>query len=322
MIDMFNPIDSPYGDFDEDFTMTDHLLCDIAPAPSSQGSDEHGDGMTLPNPAETGDSYFSKSTHDELPSTDLALSPCPSFSEFDMDSYLTPPLTSIETCVNTTASERPTPREVSSVSMLPRAQGDPKIVLGPGSNTLPPSDDSLTRCQCLRLIEVLLEDVERKKFLDDPAALDSILAWQKRALAHCSTVLRCSACGSRSEYILLLGVVTERLAALCESTASLYLKELRCRSSLRSRPNGRHHSRTSSEESGTVFFGRYEIESTEEWSSLIRVLILLQLRSLRSLLGNLKMAAAAGTNATQLPMMQATERRVGNLLQKLRHPEP
>ena len=317
MTDVFNPIDSPFGDFDEDFAMTDHSPCDIAPEPSCQGSDEQGDRMTLPNLAEFGDSYLSKSTHDELVSTDLALSPCPSFSEFDMDAYLTPPLTSLETCVNTTASERATPRQNSSAHMLPRVQGDPKIALGHGSNTLPPSDDSLTRCQCLRLIEVLLEDLERKKYLDDPAALDSILAWQKRALAHCSTVLRCSACGSRSEYILLLGLITERLATLCESTASLYLKELRCRSSLRKISNGRHHSRTLSEESSTVFFGRYEIESTEEWSSLIRVLIILQLRSLRSLLGNLKIAATAGTNATQLPMMQATERRVGNLIQKL-----
>ena len=302
--------------------MTDHSLCDIAPEPSCQGSDDQGDGMTLPNLVEIGDSYLSKSAQDELASTDLVLSPCPSFSEFDMDSYLTPPLTSLETCVDTTASERATPRPDSSVSMFPCVQGDPKRELGHGSNTLPPSSDSLTRCQCLRLIEVLLQDLERKKDLEDPAALDLILAWQKSALAQCSTVLRCSACGSRPEYILLLGLITERLATLCESMVSLYLKELRCRSSLRKFSNGRHHSRTLSEESITVFFGRYEIESKEEWSSLIRVLMIFQLRSLRSLLGNLKIAATAGTNTTQLPMMQATERRVGNLTQKLRHLEP
>ena len=322
MTDFFKPIGSPFENFDDDFTMTDPLLRDILPGYICQSPDDQWNEMTLPNTTDIGDSYFSNSIHNEPASTDLALSPCPIFPEFGTDSYLTPPLTSLQSCVDTTASEPATPCQSLSVSMLPRVQDDQKIALEHGSKTLPSSDDSPARCQCLRLIGVLLEDLERKNHLDDPAALDSILAWQKRALAHCSTVLSCSTCVARSEYILLLGLITERLATLCESTVCLYSKEVLRRSNFRISSNGKHHSRTSSEEFSTVFLGRYEIDSSEEWSSLIRVVIVLQLRSLRSLLRGMKKAATAGTNATQLPMVQATERRVDGLIQELRQPEP
>lgn len=313
MTDLFNPIDSSFGNFDDDFTMTDRSLREILPEHSHENFDELWDEMTLPNPADVGDSFFSTSTRNELTSTNSTLAPCPIISETDMDPYLTPSLTSLQPGANTSAYERATPRQTSSMSTLPRVQR---------SKTLPSSDDSPARCQCLRLIEVLLEDLERKNFLDDPVALDSILAWQRKALAHCSTVLGCSACVARSEYILLLGLITDRLATLCESTVSLYLKEVQRRTTSQTSSDRRHHSRTSSEESSTVFLGCYEIESREEWSSLIRVLIVLQLRNLRSLLGDMNKAATTRTNASHLPMVQASERRVSNLIQKLRDPGP
>lgn len=311
MEDLFHPIGSPLGaSFDNDFTMIDRSASD------------QWDEMFHANPAGVGDAYPSKSTHNELGSADLTLNPCPTFSEFDMDSYLTPSSTSLQPYINATAYERATPCQNPGASTLAHAYNDQAMALGDGLKTLPASDDSPIGCQCLRLIEILLDYLERDHALDDPAALDSILAWQKRALSHCSTILSCSACVARSEHILLLGFITERLATLCESTVTLYLKELQRRSSSSPSSNGSRHSGTSSEESSTVFFGCYEIESKEEWSSLIRVLIVLQLRSLRSLLGDISKAASAGTNATQLPMVQATGRRVDTLVQKLRCPEP
>ena len=313
MTDLFNPIDSSFGNFDDDFTMTDPSLRELLPKHSRENFDELWDQMTLPSPADVGNSFFSTSTHNEITSTHSTLTPCPTFSETDMDPCLTPSLMSLQPCANTSASERATPRQTSSMSTLPRVQR---------SNTLPSSDGFPSRCQCLRLIEVLLKDLERKNYLDDLAALDSTLAWQKRALAHCSTVLSCSACVARSEYILLLGLITDKLATLCESTVSLYLKEVQRRTTSRTNSDCGHHSRTSSEESSTIFLGCYEIESREEWSSLIRVLIVLQLRNLRSLLGDMNKAATTRTNASHLPMVQATERRLGNLIQKLRDPGP
>ena len=321
MTDLFNSISSPFGRFDDNFVMTDQSLFDILPAAICQSPNGQWDDMTISNPTDIGDSYFSKVTQKELGSTDLALSPSPTLPGFDMDSYLTPPMTSPQQSPDKTSSEPATPHQNLSKSALSRVQDDQNTALGHGSKILPSSSDSPARCQCLRVIGVLLEDLERKNCLDDPAAIDATLAGQKRAIAQCSTVLSCSTCVARSEYILLLGMITERLAIICESTVALYLKELQRRSNFRSSSNGNYSSRSSSQEASTFFLGRYEIESPEEWSSLIRVLIVMQLRNLRSLLGGMKKAASAGTHTTQLPMVQATERRVASLIQKLRHPD-
>ncbi len=322
MTDLFNPSSSHIENFDDDLAMTDRSLRDILPDHNCQSSDDQWNEMIPPNQRDIRDSSSSKSAYNEHPSTDLALSPYSNFPDFDLDSFLTSPtLTSLQTSVDTDPSDPATPRENFNLSTLPRVQGGQKEAFGNGSKTLPPSDDPPTRCQCLRIIGVLLEDLERKDHLVDPTALDSILASQKKAFTRCNSVLSCSTCVARSEYILLLGLITERLATLLEVTVTLYLKEVQRRSDFGASPHGKHFSRTSSDESNKVFLGRYEIESLEEWSSLIRVLVVLQLRSLWTLLGGMKKAAAAGRNVTQLPMVHATERRVGILIRKLSQPE-
>ena len=102
----------------------------------------------------------------------------------------------------------------------------------------------------------------------------------------------------------------------------MYLEEVRRRSSSRTSPDRKYQSRTSSGEPTKVFLGRYEIESLEEWSSLMRVLILVQLRNFLTLLAGIKKVALSSTNVTRLPMVQSTERRIGLLIQKVRQPEP
>lgn len=247
------------------------------------------------------------------------LSKAPASPAFSIDSFLaSPPLSSRQPCFDRTSSGP----ESLSLSTLARAQDGPENTLSNVSKALSPPDDSPTRCQCLWTIEVSLEELERKQHIVDPAALDSILALQKKALAGGYSVLDCSTCVSRSEYVLLLGLTTERLVTLCESAVSMYLEEVQRRSSSRTSPDRKYQSRTSSGESIKTFLGRYEIESLEEWSSLMRVLIVIQLRNLLTLLAGIKKAALSGTNVTRLPMVQATERRIGVLIQKVRQPEP
>ena len=245
-------------------------------------------------------------------------SKAPTSPAFSIDSFLASPLlTSRQPCFDKTSSGP----ESFTLSTLACAQEGPGDTLGNPSKVQLPPDDSPTRCQCLWTIEVSLEELERKKRIADPAALDSILASQKKALAGGNAVLDCSTCVTRSEYVLLLGLTTEKLVTLCESTVFLYLKEVQRRSGSRTSSDSTCRSRTSSGESTKLFLGRYEIESLEEWSSLTRVLIVLQLRNLLTLLVRIKEAAVSGTNVTQLPMVKAAERRVGALIQKLRQPE-
>ena len=245
------------------------------------------------------------------------LSKTPASPAFSIDSFLaSPSLTSRQPCFDKTSSGP----ESFSLSTLARAQDGPESTLSNVSKALSLPDNSPTRCQYLWTIEVSLEELERKKHIVDPAALDSILALQKKALAGGYTVLDCSTCVSRSEYILLLGLTTERLVTLCESAVSMYLEEVQRRSSSRTSPDCKYRSRTSSGEPIKVFLGRYEIESLEEWSSIIRVIIVIQLQNLLTLLAGIKKAALSGTNVIRLPMVQATERRIGILIQKVRQP--
>lgn len=236
--------------------------------------------------------------------------------EFSLDSFLsTPP--GFDGLTNIPATPREAFNLIAQASVNREDHQNPKSVYPNQAN------QPHTRCQCLNTVAVLLEELEAKSKLVDPAALDSILASQKEALGRCNSVLSCTTCFPKPEYILLLGMVTERLACLCEATVTKYLEEAAQRqsNSVTEASNGRHHSRTSSAGSGgaKVFLGSYEIESPEEYNGVIRFLIALQLQSLRKFIEGMKKAAGTGPScASQLPKVQAAEKRVAKLIQKIR----
>ena len=161
---------------------------------------------------------------------------------------------------------------------------------------------------------MLLEDLETKGRHVDTAALDSILVSQKEALGRCNTVLNCSSCFLRPEYILLLGMVAERLATLCESTVAKYLEDT--------------HEGTSFHESSAtnnpihdvkVCLGGYEIETPDERVGLVRLMIVMQLQSLRKFVEGVSIAVASRREGkTQVGKVQAAEQRLAKLIQRIR----
>jgi hypothetical protein len=173
------------------------------------------------------------------------------------------------------------------------------------------------------MVGTLLEGLETKINLVNSAELDAILAGQKEALGHSGLVLNCASCIARPEYMLFLGLISEKVATLCELIVTKYTTEIQRHS---------EHERSFFSDNGallkktfngrkTVFLGDYKIESPVEWDCLIRVLIALQLRSFGTFLTEMRRIAALGPNPTQVFKVQATERRIGNLIQKLRQPE-
>lgn len=243
-------------------------------------------------------------------------------SDSNLDAYLaSPPLTSVQRSLGFGCSDPTTPWQISGLSPHSTGQDTTENVVDNIFVTTAAPEGSPARCQCLLTIGALLEGFERKHHLLDPAALDSILASHKEALARCNVILSCSTCTARAESMLLLGMITERLVTLYESTVSSYLEQVDRRYSFRVSSNSMPQTGEPLDESNKIFLGHYKVESPEEWSSLIQVLLVLQLRELRLLLDGMKKAAAAGKNATQLPMADATERRVARLVQKLRPPQ-
>lgn len=182
------------------------------------------------------------------------------------------------------------------------------------------------QCQCLQTVGDLLEGLDGKSHATARATLDSILASQKEALGRCDSVLNCPTCVARPEYILFLELITENLTSLCELTVSKYLSEAQSRDR-DALPGCRPHPDCGSPSSAScskVFLGKYEIESPEEWSSLIRVLIGMQLRNLRTLLQRMTTASSPGPGpgpgATRRAKVQATEERVAQLVKQLWQP--
>ena len=242
-------------------------------------------------------------------------------SDYDLDAHLaSPPLTSVQQFLDFGCSGPATPWQISGLSPHSTGQDTAESVVDNKSMTKAPPEGSPARCQCLLTIGALLEGFERENNPLDPAALDSILASHKEALARCNVILNCSTCTARSESMLLLGLITERLVTFFESTVSSYLEQVHRLYGFRVSSNGRPQPREPLDESSKIFLGHYKIECPEEWSTLIQVLLVLQLRGLQVLLEGMKKAAAAGISATQLPMADSNERRVAHLVQKLRLP--
>lgn len=147
------------------------------------------------------------------------------------------------------------------------------------STDLGAKDSQHASCHCLSTIGILLTELEAKSLVTERSgSLDSMLAAQKEFLARCQSVLNCLDCSMRAEYILLLGLLAQNLTNLCETTVNKYLEEIR--------PSAEHSSSSSdacipsppSETSFKVNLGQYEVESTQEWHTLMKVLIVMQLQ--------------------------------------------
>lgn len=181
-------------------------------------------------------------------------------------------------------------------------------------NMTPVSYSSHSSCQCLQTIVLLLEETEYRSNTIDPVILDSALAYHKEAVNRCNTMLRCLLCTARSENMMLLAVVCEKLVGMCERIASKYLQH-----------TWQAHQETSSrgqaEYRQKVFFGNYAINLPEEWEHLIGLLIFLQLKSLGSLLAKMKMVASSELRGSQHTVLLAAERRVRDTAVKLRRTE-
>lgn len=174
-------------------------------------------------------------------------------------------------------------------------------------------------CQCLNTIVIVIEDLEAKSMHVDTTSLDSILMSQKEALDRCNSVLNCSTCYLRREYILLLGMVTEVLASLCESTVTKYL-ETSNDGTLPREPDAdaRHYSRGSPMDDIKVSLGGYEIEIPEERIRMVHVLIAMQLQSSKKFIEGVANAVVLRAEGkTSAIKVQAAEQRVAKLIHKV-----
>ena len=164
-----------------------------------------------------------------------------------------------------------------------------------------------------------MTELEARSLVTDTAALDSKLASQKEFLTRCESVLGCATCSIRPEYLLLLGLLTQNLTNSCEATVNKYLEEIQTLQKSPENLDTTGHLSTPSRTNGHAHLGRYQVETPREWSTLMKVLIILQLQNVQTLLRGMKKASYLVSDPA-LPRVQwpcPTERRVVGLIQRL-----
>jgi len=185
-----------------------------------------------------------------------------------------------------------------------KSQGHPSVSSGNNSHQ-GPSNDSTEPCICLQTTVSLLEDIDSKLTELEPQSIDSTMDWHRDVLAECSSILDCKDCTTRPERMMLITMVAEKLVNLCEQASKSCLTTL---TPPPSRPNtalGHNNVSTSMHSTRnetscfdaespfeTSFCGQYKIESSKDWACLIRVVICLQLKSMRHFLRKIRLVVS------------------------------
>ena len=166
-------------------------------------------------------------------------------------------------------------------------------------------------CQCLQQVVFLIDELESAQ-QSAARQLDAGLASHREALRYGEAMMGCGYCTTRPENMTILTFLTDRLAGLCERIVDGYLEMAPCR--------GNRHPPYRVGAGTGVFFGDYEVDSANEWETLVRNLIILQLRGLNGLMGRVK--EVSGMMQCDTPWRKAvgTEHRVVTLLDKLGAP--
>ncbi|KAI0146310.1 hypothetical protein GGR57DRAFT_516754 [Xylariaceae sp. FL1272] len=127
---------------------------------------------------------------------------------------------------------------------------------------------SSTACQCLYRVVIIMDklDVPDDHALDK--SLNDLLVLHKRALSNTSKMLECTTCTTKIENMMILAILLDRLARLCQRIV---------------RVTG-----DPTHPTPTLSLGDYQVDSTEEYVALIHSLLGVQLRRLQGLAQGLK----------------------------------
>ena len=182
-------------------------------------------------------------------------------------------------------------------------------------------------CRCLHLTLSLLEGFENRDLATDQQRLDSTLANHKSALDHCISMVQCPSCSTRSDYMILLRVVSDKLITSYEQMVAENIESLRRR---RPNENDREYDSTASAfsqgldggpkayPSRGLSFGCYTLEGPMEGSLIVSVLIAMQLKQMFALLAHLQSIAAGIPGDSQVSTMKARRQRVQIMLKRIR----
>ncbi|KAI0538749.1 hypothetical protein GGR58DRAFT_283967 [Xylaria digitata] len=165
---------------------------------------------------------------------------------------------------------------------------------------------TLEPCQCLQRVVFLLEEIDSEVLDADVKELGPWLSRHKEALRCSEALLVCPLCQAKPEHMTILGLLTDRLIAICGNVVTAYLLTLE---------GGTNHNIMGHRD--VVSVGNFEIDSPYEWSALVRTMLVMQLRGLDTLMIRLQ---SIGGEAVRRKA-DSTQSRILALLEKLDPPQ-
>ncbi|KAM3455681.1 hypothetical protein MY5147_003679 [Beauveria neobassiana] len=205
-----------------------------------------------------------------------------------------------------------------------------------------------TGCYCLAATVFAVEELENSYMSGKRAELDSIVACQKQAIACCRSLMRCGACIARRDTVVLLVLMTEKVVMACERISFLFQARKNIGSSVPGLRSPLDHASPYDKGKGLglltppasglfsmdaaqprlsgtpepidtpkgwqeIFLGDYEITCPQEWQTLIRAIILLQLTSLTEMLVDLKSVGSTLLGETQMLSLTRAIMKLGEI---------
>ena len=162
-----------------------------------------------------------------------------------------------------------------------------------------------TTCQCLQRVVLLLEALEDHATRVEHQAVDTSLAYHKEVLGQLRTLTHCLRCTSRSDHMVMLVVLCDKMAGLYEKViiTSKQIAKLQTR-------NGKIGENILEQ---NIFFGDYEIDTVAEWIQVIKGVVKIHLQKMSDLLERIKTLSAKESRESRLLMLQAAEETVARL---------
>jgi hypothetical protein len=173
--------------------------------------------------------------------------------------------------------------------------------------------------------------------------LDSIISYQKKAVACCHSMINCTSCSTKRENIILLIFITEKIVAACSQVVVLYNRgdstlETQAHLGLSTEMTSLRdpdfqagiwdldtHGSSSAPESmrssstgalpywRSLLVGYYEVSSQLEWEQLMRVLISTQLQAVMDLLVDIRRLKSDILTEVQAASLVRSQNSIANL---------
>ncbi|MCJ1314167.1 hypothetical protein MMC25_007847 [Agyrium rufum] len=164
-------------------------------------------------------------------------------------------------------------------------------------------------CSCLQNAVLILEALEDHAIRVDQQAMDTSLAYHKQVIDQVRFLTHCLRCTTRSDYILMLVILCDKIAGLYERVITNLRQATRLQT--------RHGKQKDDDLERKILFGDYAVDSVTEWIQIIKSIVGVHLRKLSDQLEYIKALSTKESRESRLLMLRTAEQTVARLEEEI-----